>query len=512
VNTLTKTSKSKNDINTNLLNDIITSGLSANASIDEIKTRVRDVFKMFVNHADFDDDTLFTDLGTNSLTVVEMLSKLERHSGIKIDIRQITCSLSVTDLAYHIQLVTRGEKQNTINLSTECILTDEIRPQNSYTIQPEQCHNIFLTGSTGFLGAYLIRSLIKQHNNENITIYCHVRAENQQKAMERIINNMQFFHCWDEKFRDKIVAIPGDLKKPRLGIEDNLYSKLCNTIDAIYHNGAILNFLFSYNQLKQTNVNGTIECLRFACTGNPKYFHYVFSYSVYDNPSHFDKIGLETDPLISSDGYFLGYSETKWVAEKLVLEAASRGLRVAIYRPGEITASVKENIWKLEDMISRTIVGCIQMNAAPDIDVNLPLTPVDYVSDAIIYISRRARAIGKCFNIINKKTTNFKTICELTKKAGYTLEILPYTEWIKNLVTYTFEENALSILSRLFTDKRKVGEGLIERYGNRQASIDTSNTDALLEGSGISCPPIVEKTFHNYLKLFSQMGYISETV
>jgi acyl carrier protein len=109
----TKTSKSKNDINTNILNDIITSGLSANASIDEIKTRVRDVFKMFVNHVDFDDDTLFTDLGTNSLTVVEMLSKLERHSGIKIDIRQITCSLSVTDLAYHIQLVTRGHEFRT---------------------------------------------------------------------------------------------------------------------------------------------------------------------------------------------------------------------------------------------------------------------------------------------------------------------------------------------------------------------------------------------------------------
>ncbi|MCL1969954.1 MAG: thioester reductase domain-containing protein [Candidatus Bathyarchaeota archaeon] len=507
----TKTSQTRADANNDLLNDIPLS-LSTNASIDEIKTYVRAVFKLFISHMDFDDDTLFTDLGTNSLTVVEMLSKLERQSGIELDIRQITRSLTVNDLAHHIQCVIRGEKQKTIDLSTECNLSDDIRPQHNYILQPEQCHNIFLTGSTGFLGAYLIRSLINQTNNanKNLTIFCHVRAENQQKAMERIINNMKFFHCWDEKFKDKIVAIPGDLKKPQLGIENNLYSHLCNTIDTVYHNGAILNFLFPYSQLKQTNVNGTIECLRFACTGNPKYFHYISSYSVYDNPSHFNKTCLETDPLTSYDGYFLGYSETKWVAEKLVLEAAARGLRITLYRPGEIAPSIKENIWKLEDMISRTIVGCIQMSAAPDIDVHLPLTPVDYVSNAIIHISRQTKAIGKCFNLTNKKTTDFKTICHLTKKAGYTLDVLPYTAWTKKLAACSFEENALSILSRLFTDKRKDGEGLTERYGNRQDHIDTSNTDALLENSEISCPPIDENTFYKYLELFTKMGYISK--
>jgi thioester reductase-like protein len=487
-----------------------TASLSENASLEEIKYCVRKVFQSFTGHIGFDDNTLFTDLGTNSLTIVEMLSKLEHQSGIEIDIRQITSTLTVNDLAHHIQLALRGERHNQTDLSAECILEDGIRPQRSYAIPPEQGHNIFLTGSTGFLGAYLIKSLIKQSKDENITIFCHVRAENQQKAMERIINNMQFFHCWEETFKDKIVAIPGDLKKPNLGIENELYVNLCNLIDTVYHNGAILNFLFSYNHLKQTNVNGTIECLRFACTGNPKYFHYISSYSVYDNPSHFSKICLESDPLLSSEGYFLGYSETKWVAEKLVAEAATRGLQITVYRPGEITASLNESVWKLEDMVSRTIVGCIQMSAAPNIDINLPLTPVDYVSDVIIHLSRQTKALGKHFNVINKKTTTIKSIGEFIKKAGYTLEILPYDEWTKKLSTYAFEENALSILSRLFTDKRREGEGLTERYGSRQARLDTSNTDTLLEGSGIICPSINEKDFSKYLEIFAEKGHISK--
>jgi len=492
-----------------LLTAINDAQLSANSSIEEIRTCVRNVFQSFVGYIAFDDHTNFTDLGTNSLTVVEMLNKIEGQSGIEINIRQIASSLTVNDLSHHIQLVLRGEKPNQTNLSTECILANDIWPQHNYLLQPEQCHNIFLTGSTGFLGAYLIRALIKQSKTKNLTIFCHARAENQQKALERIINNMQFFHCWEDTFKDKIVAVPGDLKKPRLGIEERLYLKLCNTIDAIYHNGAILNFLFSYDHLKQTNVNGTIECLRFACTGNPKYFHYISSYSVYDNPSHFNKIGLESNSLTSSDGYFLGYSETKWVAEKLVSEAAARGLRTTIYRPGEITASLTEGIWKLEDIISRTIVGCIQMGAAPNIDISLPLTPVDYVSDAIVYISRQTKALGKCFNIVNKSHTSIRSMSEVIKKSGYNLELLPYTEWTEKLVAASFEENALSILSRLFVDKRKAGESLIERYGSMQARIDTSNTDELLEGSGISCLPLDEAVFRKYLVMFSKMGYIS---
>ncbi len=487
-------------------------GLSVNASIEEIKTCVRHVFQSAIGHIDFDDNTLFTDLGANSLTTIEMISKLEYYSGAELDVRQLTSALTVNDLAQHIQLVLRGEKHNRLDLSTECVLADDILPQHSYTIQPEQCHNIFLTGSTGFLGAHLIKSLINQSKDGNITLFCHVRAENQQKAMERIVNNMHFFHCWEEKFKNKIIAIPGDLKKPNLGIENSLYYSLCNTIDAVYHNGAILNFLFPYNQLKQTNVNGTIECLRFACTGKSKYFHYVSSYSVYDNPSHFDKIGLESDPLSSYEGYFLGYSETKWVAEKLVSEAAARGLRTMIYRPGEITASVNNGIWKIEDVISRTIVGCIQMNAAPDIDVHLPLTPVDYVSDTIVYISRQTKAVGKCFNVVNKNATDIGAISGFIKNAGYKLEILPYAEWTKKLSECSFEENALSILSRLFTDKRSDGEGLTERYGNRQARIDTSNTAALLRGSGITCPVLDENVFRKYFEMFAKKGHIPKTV
>jgi len=484
--------------------------LPKDASIDTIREFIRNVFKNHTEYLDFDDNTDFTDLGVDSLTAVEMLDELEHLSGVEIDIRYISDLLTVNGLSLHIQKLLAGEAVNRVDWAKETVLPETIRPEGEYSLQPWDCRKILLTGSTGFLGAYLIRALLKGSHGKDITIYCHARAENEEKAMERIVANMKFFKCWDERFRGRLVAVPGDLTKTNLGMEKELYDSLKREIDSVYHNGAVLNFLSSYNRLKPTNVGGTVEALRFASAGKPKYFHYVSSYSVFDNPSHFGKTVTETDPLTSPDGYFLGYSETKWVSEKLVAEAANRGLRTAVYRPGEIVGGRKEGVWKLEDMISRTLVGCIQMRAVPKMDISLPLTPVDFVSSAIASISCQSEAIGKKFNIINKHLISTGEIGGFIKKAGFRFSILPYETWCDRLVKIPPSENVLSILSRLFTDKRGEGESLLERYGIKQAVLDTSGTDALLAGSGVVCRRLDKKYFLKYLKMFMKAGFISK--
>jgi thioester reductase-like protein len=176
----------------------------------------------------------------------------------------------------------------------------------------------------------------------------------------------------------------------------------------------------------------------------------------------------------------------------------------------EITGGVREGVWKLEDMISRTLVGCIQMRAVPEIDISLPLTPVDFVSNAIANISFQTGSIGKQFNLINKHLTKTREIGNYIKRAGFRFIILPYNDWCDRLAEIPPSENVLSILSRLFADSRSEGENLLERYGENQARLDTTNTDALLEGSGIKCPRLGKRYFFKYLKMFMKAGYISK--
>ena len=441
--------------------------------------------------------------------MMELVCGLEQDLGMNIDIRCIAADPTVSGISAYLSALLSGrERDFQPDLRAECVLPAEIAPHGEYAYQPQDCHTVFLTGSTGFLGAYLIRALIEQRKDHGIKIYCHARAATPEKALERIINNMKRFECWQDSYLAYLHAVPGDLTQPHLGMTEENWQFLSKEVDAVYHNGAVLNFVFPYRQMKPANVLGTAECLRLACEGRPKYFHYVSSYSVYDNPSHFDRTVMEDDPLESPDGYFLGYSETKWVAEKLVELARQRGLRAAVYRPGDITGTLATGIWKLEDLISRSMVGCVQLGAAPDVEVNLHLTPVDYVADALIHISFRNECCGHAFNLLNHRLMPLRQMTALMKKAGYPLELLPYGEWCQRLTATTSEENVLRILSCLFTDQRTAGEDMIARFGVHQAHFSTANTDRLLEGSGIACQPVDAALLQSYLRYFIKSGYL----
>lgn len=148
------------------------------------------------------------------------------------------------------------------------------------------------------------------------------------------------------------------------------------------------------------------------------------------------------------------------------------------------------------------------MGYAPEIKVNLHLTPVDYVADAIVCIAFQSESGGQAFNILNQRLMPLTQFYLLMNKLGYGGGHLPFEEWCKKLEACSNEENVLRILSCLFTDKRLAGEGLIERFGPRQAEMDTGNTDRLLAKSGITCPPVNAALMKRYLNHFAECGYI----
>jgi thioester reductase-like protein len=109
-----------------------------------------------------------------------------------------------------------------------------------------------------------------------------------------------------------------------------------------------------------------------------------------------NKIALLPDQVL--DG---GYPQTKWVAEKLVKIAGDRGLPISIYRPGRISWHSKTGVCNPEDHTSRMIKGCIQLGIAPDLDALINLAPVDYVSQAIVHLSKQPSS-GRTFHIVNR--------------------------------------------------------------------------------------------------------------
>jgi thioester reductase-like protein len=392
-------------------------------------------------------------------------------------------------------------------LYEECLLDEDIWPQ-AYNEKFYKPQNILITGATGFVGAYLIRDLLL---NTDAVIYSLVRRSlNRSDGFSRIKHNMQFYKCWDNEFESRVIPVLGELSKPKLGIRDLQYIELSKKIDMVFHNGASINYVCPYEILKKTNVVGTKECLRFACTNKPKRFNHVSSFTVYDNPSHFNKIVYEDDSLSNAEGYCFGYSETKWVAEKLVRSAGERGLKTVIYRPGEITGDCFTGIWKINDMVSRFLSSCIQMGVWPRLPMKVHMTPVDFVSRAIVDISLNKDSYGKCFNLMNKKVKILPELIDIINRLGYCNRLVAYEKW-KTILAKSSYDNFLKPLESLFFEDRDGDEAIYRRYGDLAPDYDMSNTEKFLAASDIKCAAIDGALIGRYLAFFEKQGYLKNS-
>lgn len=477
---------------------------------DEILMQVKSIFEKILNIEQYSLHASFLELGGDSLKGFELMNKVEQNFHIKLDLREMLKDSSVSGVASYVKSVISGGKTTTgktLILADECKLEECIRITGHYEKPVQDCRKIFLTGATGFLGAQLISSIISQYPHDGLEIHCLVRADSQEAGLERLVRNMKRYECWDESFRPFLHPVLGDLSSPYLGMVDDTYQKLSGEIEVIYHNGALLNFVFPYEYLKTTNVTGTVETLRLACTGKPKYYHFVSSYSVYDTPNNTGKHMMENDPLEYSKGFALAYSETKWVSEKMIGIARKRGLLAVIYRPGDITGA-SNGLWEMEDMVSRMIVGAIQMGSIPRTQYCMHMTPVDYVGKAIVHISRKPEAIGQAFNIINPRPTPLKEIVAGIRAYGYQVKYAPFLVWRKRLKEADSSENSLTILECLFEAGTENNPGVLRHFMGKDTTYDVSNTALLLNGSGITCPPIDKQMIAAYLTNFKKSGNI----
>jgi hypothetical protein len=122
---------------------------------------------------------------------------------------------------------------------------------------------IFLTGATGFIGAFLLAEMLKVYP-QDCKFACLVRCKPSTNPLDRIRNNMIFFQLWKEEFQERIIALQGDLAKDRFGFDSEIYEDIATKTDIIFHCGATVNFVLPYSKLYGPNVCGTREVIRLA--------------------------------------------------------------------------------------------------------------------------------------------------------------------------------------------------------------------------------------------------------
>lgn len=458
----------------------------------------------------------FFDLGGYSLLALQLFKRVREAFPLELPLRSLLEEPNIAGLAKLIDAVGRGEDPARLadmtfeDLSAEAVCDPTIS-RGSLPLEPfSEPDAILLTGATGFLGSYLLHELLQKTQAK---IFCLVRAESRDEGRKRLQKKLEAYSLWNGEQADRIVPVIGDFSLTRLGLSGQDYEDLAQKVDVVYHNGAWVSDIFSYATLKATNVLGTQEILRLAIQKKLKIVHYISSIAVFPLAGYKEtKVVREEDDLDHGERLYGGYAQSKWVAEKLVSIARSRGLPVTVYRPGLISGHSQSGLCETDNLMCTVIKGCVQFGSVPDVESMVDLTPVDYVSKAIIHLSRQRESLNKVFHLANPRPTYWSQIVNWIRSFGYPLRQLPVDEWQAEVLNQNGYLTGNALYSRLpLLADRMLEDGI---SGEQQfpkvfmPHYDCRQTLEGLEGTSIECPPVDAKLLDTYLAYFVESGFL----
>jgi thioester reductase-like protein len=364
-------------------------------------------------------------------------------------------------------------------------------------------NQVLLTGGTGFIGPFLMKSLLEQTRAK---IYVLVRSSDQEQGKQRLRDAMESIGPCEmslmEMFESRVIPVCGDLGQPKLGLTQDEWDFLASEIDTVFHNGATVNYLFNYDLMRDANVLGTNEIVRLAFEGRPKEFNYVSTTFVFGWAVK--SVLNETDLNENMELLDFGYSQTKWVAEQLVVDARSRGLSARIFRPALVSPSVTGGGNNF-DIAVRLVAFMVNHGIGVDTLNQVSFVPADIVANNIVAISTTRGTANKTYHVTRDDYSNMMDITGLiTKATGRQFETFRLPDFVPELIRRCRKEDLLfPLLDFLVGSVDNISAMEFKRY---DSSSYQKARDASVWGKA---DPSLEDTVNGILKFMYRKGIIS---
>ncbi|PPQ87686.1 hypothetical protein CVT25_011453 [Psilocybe cyanescens] len=378
---------------------------------------------------------------------------------------------------------------------------------------------VFLTGATGFLGAFVLHDLLSRTERVKKVI-CLVRGKTVEQGLERLKEGSTDRNVWSDSWvsSGRLEVVTGDLGLDNFGLSQETWNKVADEADAVLHNGALVHWVFPYEKLRSPNVLGTLTAINLASTGKPKVFVFVSSTSAIDT-DHYVQLSEslargssnsngvpESDDLEGAKSSLkTGYGQSKWVSEKLLFEAGKRGLRGHIVRPGYVVGDSRTAVTNTDDFIWRMVKGCVQLGLVPDINNSINMVPVDHVArcTSLAAISPLPDAPLSVCHVTARPLPTFNGMLSSLLQYGFPTESCEYLVWRRRLEQHVMDvgDNALFPLLHFVLDDLPTS--------TKAPELDDSNTVALLRQGGAQLSSTVDDSLMGlYLAWLVGAGFL----
>lgn len=258
---------------------------------------------------------------------------------------------------------------------------------------------IFITGSTGYLGAHVAAGLLEGHG-EPLNLL--VRAKDRQAAELKLWRALQLhlefprFHQW---LQSNIQVYLGDITSPQFGLSSGDYDRLIKTTDSVLHIAASLNRR-SEKTCMNVNLRGTLEVLKFAgkvaSVGGLRRFSHVSTVAVAGKRN--DEVVKEPEAIDWDRPDYDPYARTKKFCEHMIRELLPN-VPLTIFRPSIVLGDSRHAETTQFDMVEAFVflarLPILPLRSADRLDI----VNVDFVAESIVTLHQKEKPLHDTYHL-----------------------------------------------------------------------------------------------------------------
>jgi amino acid adenylation domain-containing protein/thioester reductase-like protein len=418
------------------------------------------------------DDSFF-DLGGDSLLAMRLVAMIETALDAGLSVPTVFEAPSVRRLSQQLGRRAKGPSfasvhgRNSTEVHAGDLTLDKFIDVTTLSAAPTllgpsaEVRTVLLTGATGFLGRYLVLEWLQRMDMVDGTLICLVRAKSNEDARQRLDKTFDsgdptLLRHFQELAADHLEVLAGDKGEANLGLDQQTWQRLAETVDLIVDSAALVSGVLPYRELFGPNVVGTAELIRIALTTKLKPYAFVSTAAVGDQiePSMFTEDGdirVNSPTRMNDDSNPNGYGNSKWAGEVLLREANDLcNLPVTVFRCDMILADTTyAGQLNVSDWFTQMVLSILATGIAPgsfyqlDADGNRQRAhfdglPVKFIAEAIATLGAQALDGFQTYHVMNPHDDGigFDEYVDWLIEAGYPiLRIGDFGEWLQRFET-----------------------------------------------------------------------------